>query len=130
MPAAAGSRAGSGHRGSLGFPCRPWGSIARGSIGTVVTVLALSACLENDIGAPPEGTVFVNIGDNFFQPDTVRVPLSRSVRWTNLGGVLHSVVSDSQLWQSDTIPRTFWFEKRFDESGTFDYHCSLHSEKG
>lgn len=92
----------------------------------IAAALALPACGGDDIGAPPEGTVLVSMGDNFFQPQTVTVAAGRSVRWTNQGAVLHTVISDTQLWQSDLLSPTWWFEVRFDEPGTFDYHCSLH----
>lgn len=100
---------------------RVWGRLL-----IAAAVLAPVACTGNDVGAPPEGTVFVEIGDNFFEPLTVTVPQGRSVRWTNGGAGVHTVVSDAQLWQSDFLQPTWWFEVRFEETGTFDYHCSLH----
>jgi plastocyanin len=89
-------------------------------------VLALHACAGTDIDAPPEGAVFVSIKDNVFQPDSVTVAPGVSVRWTNDGTVLHSVVSDSGRYQSELLSPTFWFEVRFDSLGSFPYHCSLH----
>ena len=89
-------------------------------------VVALHACGRDEIGAPPEGTIFVKIGDASFEPQTVAVARGRSARWTNGGAVLHSVVSDAGLWQSTLLQPTRWFEVRFDEPGTFTYHCSVH----
>lgn len=92
----------------------------------VAAALALPACGSDDITWAPEGTVFVSMGDNFYQPQTVTVTRGASVRWTNEGAVAHTVVSDTGLWQSDLLSPTWWFEVRFDEPGTFDYHCSVH----
>jgi len=89
--------------------------------------LALLGCRSDDIGQPPAGTVFVSVRDSFFLPETVTVVMpGRSVRWTNGGAVYHTVVENSLLWQSNLLPPTYWFEVRFDSSGTFDYHCSQH----
>lgn len=96
----------------------------------LLAALGWSACRGPDIGAPAEGTLLVSIGDNFFEPGTLTVALGGSVRWTNGGTALHSVVADSGQWQSDLLTPTSWFEVRFDSLGTFPYHCSLHQETG
>lgn len=92
----------------------------------VAAALTLPACGVGDVGAPVAGTVFVSIKDNFFQPDTLTVHLGGSVRWTNDGAVIHSVVQDSGKWQSPLMPPTTWFDVRFDSLGAFPYHCSRH----
>jgi plastocyanin len=95
----------------------------------VAAALTLSAC-PDDLGAPVEGTVFVSIKDTLFEPETITVEPGGSVRWTNDGTILHSVVSDSGLFQSPLLSPTHWFDVRFDSLGAFPYHCSLHQEKG
>lgn len=93
--------------------------------------LALAACMPGgDITAPPPGTIMVEMRDNFFQPDTVRVMRGGYVRWTNRGQDLHSVTSEAELLRSELIPPTSWFEAHFEELGTFEYQCSLHGETG
>ncbi len=104
-------------------------SKALGLLVAGATVLVLSAC-PSDIGAPVEGTVFVSIEDTLFQPQTITVAPGGSVRWTNDGAILHSVVSDSGLFQSQLLSPRFWYDVRFDSLGTFPYHCSLHQETG
>lgn len=97
----------------------------RGAV-AIAAALALHACTANDFTRPPDGTVFVRVGDTFFQPGTVNVPLGRSVRWTNEGALQHTVVADSVPWQSGLLSPQWWFEVRFDSLGTFTYHCSVH----
>lgn len=92
----------------------------------IAAALALPACGGDDITRAPEGTVFVRMADNVFQPETVTVRRGASVRWTNEDAVAHTVISDTQLWQSDLLQPTWWFEVRFEDLGTFGYHCSLH----
>ncbi len=92
----------------------------------IAAALALPACRTEDISRVLEGTVFVSVGDSFFQPDTVTVMPGGRVRWTNAGAVQHTVVSDSALWQSGLLAPHWWFEVRFDSVGAFDYHCSQH----
>ncbi len=94
----------------------------------LAAALALSACGVADVGAPVGGTLFIAIKDNVYDPDTLTVKQGGSVRWTNQGAILHSVVSDSGLWQSPLLAPTSWFDVRFDSLGTFTYHCSLHPE--
>ena len=93
----------------------------------VLLVAAILACARDDIGAPAAGTVLVNMRDNYFQPQTVMVARGASVRWTNEGATLHSVVSDSMLWQSPLLSPKHWFEVRFDAPGTFRSRCSQHA---
>ncbi len=92
-----------------------------------------SACAGLESQGPAPGTVPIRIGDNFFQPDTVIVPLGRVVRWTNEGATQHRVASSNGLWQSNLLPTTWWFEVRFDSIGVFTYICqvdSTHTETG
>ena len=99
-------------------------------VSPVVLAAALGAagCALENVGAPVNGTVFVSIKDNLFQPESLTVQQGVSVRWTNDGGILHSVVQDSGKWQSPLLSPTAWFDVRFDTLGTYSYHCSLHPE--
>ena len=96
---------------------------------TAVTAVALAGCrTSDDISAPAPGTVLVEMKDNFFAPETVSVTSGRTVRWTNLGGDVHTVTLDTVSLASDLLAPTWWFEARFDNPGTFAYHCSRHPE--
>lgn len=91
--------------------------------------LAQLACSPGrDITAPRAGTVLVDIRDNFFQTNTVTVPRGGYVRWTNRGQELHSVTGDAPSLRSPLMPPTTWFEAHFEQSGTYNYECSVHEE--
>jgi plastocyanin len=97
----------------------------------LAAALALSACgINRDITVAPPGTTFVSIHDNAYQPDTVTVTVGKSVRWTNAGATQHTVAENTQRWASDPLQPGWWFEVRFDSTGTFDYHCTVHAETG
>lgn len=96
------------------------------------SLLAAAACANVESLVPNDG-VQVRIGDFFFAPDTVTVTVGTVVRWTNDGAQQHRVASDNGLWESSLLPRTWWFEVRFDSAGTYSYHCQAsagHDEVG
>lgn len=88
--------------------------------------LTLSACSGIDT-VVPDADAYVRIGDNFFQPESVTVARGQVVRWTNEGIRQHRVASTAGLWQSEQLPPMWWFEVRFDSSGTFDFICQIDS---
>lgn len=62
--------------------------------------------------------------DNNFEPVAAEVAAGDTVTWTWEGEADHNVVGDA--FESD-VQREGTFEQRFDEPGTFDYRCTLHS---
>jgi plastocyanin len=71
--------------------------------------------------------LFVSVRDSVFQPNSITIDRGFPIRWTNDGAVFHTVTSDDALFDSGLIPRRNFFEVRFDSSGTFTYHCSIHA---
>lgn len=91
--------------------------------------VALAACrASDDISAPAPGTVLVGMKDNFFSPETVTVASGVNVRWTNQGANVHTVTLDTVSVTSEFLAPKSWFEARFENPGTFAYHCALHPE--
>ncbi len=68
----------------------------------------------------------VNIGNFFFAPDTVRITMGDTVRWTNTVLTLHTTTSDSLIWNSGNLGRNQTFDFQFTNSGRFPYHCAIH----
>jgi LPXTG-motif cell wall-anchored protein len=77
----------------------------------------------------------VSMGDNFYSPTTVTIPVGDSVTWTNNGQAPHTVTADngsfdsspdcpgninSCMFNGDTYTRTF------NSAGTFGYTCKVH----
>lgn len=78
---------------------------------------------------PPPGApeASVTISDMAFSPDDVEVAVGDVVSWTfDDGHVPHNVTFDDGT-SSDTKDGGSW-RRSFDEPGTYEYHCTLHSQ--
>jgi uncharacterized protein (TIGR03118 family) len=79
-------------------------------------------------GAPPPtaGSFSAEI-DNFrFSPSPIEVTAGSELTWTNKQGVQHTVVSDNGKFFSGILDSNQTFSTKFETSGTYDYHCSIH----
>lgn len=95
----------------------------------LVIASTLVACRVERGGLEPgEGTVFVDIHDNGFSPDTIRVEVGKSVRWTNRSATPHAI--EAVTFSSQTLYQGFWFQARFETPGAYDYFCPLHTKDG
>ncbi len=72
-------------------------------------------------------TADITISGFSFQPQTINVTGGTTVTWTNLDAVAHTVTSDTGLFDSGLISPGQTFSRTFNEAGTFDYHCSIHT---
>jgi plastocyanin len=70
--------------------------------------------------------VEVRIGDNYFEPQEIRVDVGDTVSWKGGGIRPHTVTSDDGLFNSGRLRAGDGFAYTFDEKGTFYYHCTLH----
>jgi YVTN family beta-propeller protein len=59
-------------------------------------------------------------------PDTVSVTAGSTVTWKNADPVPHVVRADDGTWGSEEIMPGAAFTHRFDQAGTFAYHCAMH----
>lgn len=96
-------------------------------IATCAGVLAISACRDRASLEPAAETVLVDIHDAGFAPETVRVEVGRSVRWTNRSQTPHAISSAD--FSSGNLFHEWWFEAQFTATGTVDYLCPLHNTK-
>lgn len=67
----------------------------------------------------------VALYDNYFTPRTVTVTPGSTVRWMNLGGQLHTVMSVDSYFDSGALPRGAWFRVTFAWPGVYHYYCRL-----
>lgn len=68
----------------------------------------------------------VQIRDFEFVPATVVIMKGENVKWTNVGQVLHTSTSDTSKWDSGDLSHGQTFEYRFNDTGSFAYHCNYH----
>lgn len=83
------------------------------------------------VNSPVVGSVqaLVAIRNFAFQPATLRVPRGTTVTWVNCEPENvdpHTSTSDTGLWNSPLLAPGATYSRRFDEPGTFPYHCVPH----
>ena len=85
--------------------------------------------LNLDLDVLGRTTTIVQIRGFAFVPDGVRIPAGTSVTWIYCeppGTDLHTTTSDTGVWGSDLLDVEETFTFRFDETGSFPYHCVPH----
>lgn len=60
-----------------------------------------------------------------FTADTVTVSAGQAVRWTNADPIAHTITFDDGQG-SALIPQDGGYARRFDQPGTYTYHCTPH----
>ena len=99
--------------------------------GLLVLLLVISAGCGG--GGATTGTTtatgkVVIISDLTFSPATLTIDAGNAVTWTNQEGIIHTVVSDTGLFESGSMVRNATFSHTFNTAGTYTYHCGLHPE--
>lgn len=72
-------------------------------------------------------TTTVTVADNSFTPTCTRVPVGSTVTWNWAGESPHNVTFSNTALGASPTQATGSFTRRFDNAGTFDYHCTLHA---
>ena len=62
-----------------------------------------------------------------FDPSTITVTTGTTITWTNKDAIGHSVTSDNGVFDSGILNPTETFSYTFNDTGTFAYHCKVHS---
>lgn len=91
----------------------------------LATLLAFSLGDPALVGAAK--TVNVEIGDNFFKPDSLTVQVGDTVTWTHMGNRPHDVTADNGAFSSPrrmSNGQTFTFTAT--APGTYTYICTIH----
>ncbi len=76
--------------------------------------------------APPPPAAEVKITNFSFQPAEVRIKPNQAVGWINQDSAPHTVTGSG--FDSGTLQQGQRYEHLFQTVGTFDYHCSIHSQ--
>lgn len=81
-------------------------------------------------------TTNITIRATSFDPPKDSVPVGTTITWTNLGGVGHTVTSNSPSTElsggtfANPIPNNGTYSHQFNTPGLFDYHCEIHPMAG
>jgi plastocyanin len=76
--------------------------------------------------APKPGTNEVWMQGSLFNPDKITVTAGTTITWTNKDGSVHTVTSDTGLFDSGNMGVNGTFSHKFSTAGTFLYHCAVH----
>ena len=92
----------------------------------LVAFLAALAGCGGTGDSKPVATTEVKMAKSYrFEPETIEVQAGQTVTWTNEDNFTHTVEvegeGDHKVGRGDSVSITF------DEPGTFDYVCTLHS---
>ncbi len=108
-------------------------------ITTATTILLLAVLLLAACGGGGDGdktttpttttpsTNTVTIKNLSFKPDFITVPVGTTITWVNDDSVSHAVVSDTGVWDSNSMGKGDTFRFTFNQAGTFTYHCRPHA---
>jgi plastocyanin len=61
-----------------------------------------------------------------FIPQDITVAPGATVTWVNRDDVQHGVASSDKTFKSKVLRTDDKFSFKFDEPGTYEYHCSIH----
>jgi len=90
----------------------------------IVACLAFSgqAATQSDLSAQ------ILIEDFRFDPPSLSVPVGATVIWSNHDDDIHSLVSSQGGFSSPGLDSDEAFSHRFENPGTYEYHCGLHPQ--
>jgi plastocyanin len=102
-----------------------------GLILVAVLLLGLTGCrssktVSSTVASSTSGNS-VSIANFTFTPGTLTVPAGTTVTWTNNDSATHRVASDTGVFNSGDLPQNASFTFTFNNTGTFPYHCSIHT---
>jgi plastocyanin len=75
----------------------------------------------------PKASNKVSIANFNYSPDIITVKKGTMVTWTNNDSSAHTVSADKDnTFESGTLDKGKTFSFKFNEAGTFAYHCTFH----
>lgn len=66
-------------------------------------------------------------GQYIFDPATLKIKVGTQVIWTNDSNVVHTVTSDTLLFNTDNLATNQVFTVTFTKPGTYPYYCNIHT---
>ena len=125
--------AGCGSSGSSGTTTSA-GATSATATATGTTGSALKASTTPKYGAPPagapvqSGTVQVAYRNIAIEPDTLKVKVGSTLRWTNYDSVEHNVTSEGgpQKFASRNFGEGGTYQIKLEKPGVIHYQCTIH----
>ena len=95
-----------------------------GDGGTTTTAASATTTTIGGSGSTP---VQVAMKNTSFDPATVTIKVGDTVTWTNQDSARHDVIADNGEFESGLFGKDGTFSFTFTKTGTYPYHCSVHS---
>jgi len=113
-------------------------------VSVLVLTIALAACSTQATPASPQATAYpvknnssavtpaagtileISMVNFSFSPKEVTIKKGTTVTWTNQDSAVHTVTSDTPLFDSGDLAQGKSFSYTFSTAGTFAYHCIPH----
>jgi plastocyanin len=92
---------------------------------TSKTTVSNETAKTNESAKATEVTVELN--GYKFVPDAVTVKVGTKVTWINKDNAPHTITADDGSFDSSSFGKGQSWSRTFDVTGTFTYHCSIHS---
>ena len=106
----------------------PAASPAVASPATTASPAAPTASAPATPATTTQAASTVEIGDNFFRPQVLKIKVGTTVTWTHTGMATHNVVSsDLPALQSPDLKHGDRYSYTFMKAGTFRYYCAYHA---
>jgi plastocyanin len=77
---------------------------------------------------PPASSNEVYIQNMAFSPSSITVNVGTTVKWTNKDNMLHSVTSNTSVFDSGDMNLNSTYSYTFTTVGIYSYHCKFHPE--
>ena len=84
--------------------------------------------LPQDPVVAPSNRVTVEIRDFDFMPRDLTVSAGAEITWVNRDNAPHDATSDEGGWSSGMLKQGEQGSVLFEEPGTFEYRCSIHTD--
>jgi plastocyanin len=98
---------------------RRWPALA--TLLAVLAFAAVAAAMDDSSGGPDVSILFGSV-----TPVNVDVVAGATVHWSNDSIRNHTITADDGSFDSGTVGPSGHFERMFDTTGTYAYHCRLH----
>ena len=91
-------------------------------------VLTMLCTLGAQASFAAQSPAEITIRNFKFAPETLKVPVGTTVKWTNKDEDVHTVMSRTGLFVSSAMDTGDSFEYTFTKPGTYLIGCSLHPQ--
>ena len=107
-------------------------SVGAAAMVAVVALVTGALVLHQTAGEASAKEVAVEVGDNFFEAQTITIAAGDTVTWNVEGNFGHTVTSESGVFDSgqDPLQQGDTFSFTFNEPGTYPYYCRFHGGPG